>query len=304
MLILKQSVSVDIRLGPFVAVGDGFTPISAAQTLTNWDQAEVLKFDGAATVSMAGAIGAVASCAGWYDYTVAVGDVDTVGEIVFVCQDASVFLPVFVRAMVVEEAVYDAYYLAAATGIPANAATTTNITAATGVTLTAGTGLGNQTANITGTIDTVTTVNGLAAGVITANSIAQNAVDEIADGVWDEVLVGHVDADSAGLVMNDWQDAGRLDAILDTIASGTPQTGDAYLILTEAGTEPVQATPVHTSSLAVKIATIFKFMVNKKTATATEISVYNSVTETTVDHKSTISEAAGVYTEGEYITGP
>jgi len=110
MLVLKQSTSIDIRLGPFMAIADGYTPITAAQTLTNWDQAEVLKENGAATSAMAGTIAAVTGCGGWYDYTVGTGDVDTLGEIVFVCQDESVFLPVFVRAMVVSAGVYDALY--------------------------------------------------------------------------------------------------------------------------------------------------------------------------------------------------
>lgn len=41
----------------------------------------------------------------------------------------------------------------------------------------------------------------------------------MADAIWDELLAGHITADSAGLVLNEWQDAGRLDAILDTIAA-------------------------------------------------------------------------------------
>jgi len=117
MLVLRQSTAIDIRLGPFVAFDDGVTPITAAQTISSWDQGEVLKENGAATSAMAGTIAAVTGCGGWYDYTVGTGDVDTVGEVVFVCQDASVFLPVFVRAMVVEEAVYDALYDATATGL-------------------------------------------------------------------------------------------------------------------------------------------------------------------------------------------
>lgn len=35
------------------------------------------------------------------------------------------------------------------------------------------------------------------------------------DLVWDETMAGHVTADTAGLVMNEWQDGGRLDVILD-----------------------------------------------------------------------------------------
>jgi phage tail protein X len=115
MLILKQSTSIDIRMGPFVDATDAVTPETGI-TLAGADQAEVLKANGAATVTMAGTFAAVTGADGWYDYTVAAGDVDTVGEVVFVVQDLSVCLPVYTRAYVVEEAVYDAMYGAASAG--------------------------------------------------------------------------------------------------------------------------------------------------------------------------------------------
>lgn len=114
-LILKQSTAIDIRMGVFVDVTDGVTPETAI-TLAGADQAEVLKANGAATVAMAGAFVAVTGADGWYDYTAATTDVDTVGEVVFVVQDLSVCLPVYVRGYVVEEAVYDAMYGAASAG--------------------------------------------------------------------------------------------------------------------------------------------------------------------------------------------
>lgn len=61
------------------------------------------------------------------------------------------------------------------------------------------------------------------AGAIDAAALATDAVDEIADGVWDELMAGHVAADSAGLVLNDWQDGGRLDLLLDAIKVPTDQ---------------------------------------------------------------------------------
>lgn len=106
-------------MGPFVDVGDGFTPETGI-TLAGADQAEVLKANGAATAAMAGTFAAVTGADGWYDYTVATGDVDTVGEVVFVVQDLSVCLPVLVRAQVVEEAIYDALFAASASGFDAN----------------------------------------------------------------------------------------------------------------------------------------------------------------------------------------
>jgi len=39
------------------------------------------------------------------------------------------------------------------------------------------------------------------------------------DDVWDETLAGHVTADTTGLLLNEWQDGGRLDLILDIIAA-------------------------------------------------------------------------------------
>jgi hypothetical protein len=118
----------------------------------------------------------------------------------------------------------------------------------TGYTLTATTGLGNQTANITGTITTVTTatnvttVNGIGAGVITAASIATGAIDadslatdavsEIADGVWDEALAGHAGAGSAGLALSTASSGGvdpsvLADAIWDEALSGHTTAGSA-----------------------------------------------------------------------------
>ncbi len=47
--------------------------------------------------------------------------------------------------------------------------------------------------------------------------VASTFMIALADKVWDELLAGHVTADTAGLVLNDWQDAGRLDTILDAI---------------------------------------------------------------------------------------
>ena len=96
--------------------------------------------------------------------------------------------------------------------------------------------------------------------------------------------------------------AGAIDTVT-TLTGHTAQTGDTYALLNSADSEPPQAAPSQTASLAVKIATMFKFMVNKKTSTATTISVFNS-DESTVDHKSTISDNGTTYTEGEYGTGP
>lgn len=187
MLILRQSTAIDIRMGPFVDVGDGFTPETGV-TIGASDQAEVLKANGAATVAMAGAFAAVTGADGWYDYTASTTDLDTVGEVVFVMQDASVYLPVFVRGYVVEEAVYDAMYAASAAGpLQSTTAGRTLDVAATGE---AGVDFGN----VLGTLDAAE----IGADAITAAKLAADAVAEIADAVWDELQSGHVTAGSFG----------------------------------------------------------------------------------------------------------
>ena len=57
------------------------------------------------------------------------------------------------------------------------------------------------TVTTTGTATAVTTVNGLAANVITAASMNADASAEIADAVWDELRSGHVTVGSYGQIM-------------------------------------------------------------------------------------------------------
>lgn len=110
MLWLRQSTSRVVRVGPFVDVSDGATPETGI-TLSGADQAEVLKANGATTVSIASNTWAAISGAdGWYDLTLGTGNTDTLGELVVVVQDLSVCLPVFVRAMVVPANVWDSYF--------------------------------------------------------------------------------------------------------------------------------------------------------------------------------------------------
>ena len=250
-LILKQSTSIDIRIGPFVDATDAVTPETGI-TLAAADQAEVLKFDGAATAAMAGAFVAVTDADGWYDYTVAVGDVDTVGEVVFVVQDLSVCLPVFVRAQVVEEAVYDAMYLAAAEGplqattagrtldilatgeVPIDFDTSIGTLKAAQIAAAALNGKGDWNINKSGYALTVANWNvgktGYALSATGLDAIASTATGmvEIAKAIWDRVLTGalHNIVDSAGRRLRIIQESGSYEAgsvWIDTVngAAGT-----------------------------------------------------------------------------------
>ena len=131
MNILKQSTSIVVRVGPFLDATDGVTPETGV-TLGGADQAELLKAGGAATVDITAAtFAAVTGAGGWYDLTLTTAYTDTVGELVVVIQDASLCLPVFARFQVVEEAVYDAMFVANAPGYlqPTTAGRTVNVSA-------------------------------------------------------------------------------------------------------------------------------------------------------------------------------
>lgn len=118
--ILRQSTSVDVRIGPFCDVTDGFTPETGI-TLSGADEAEALRA-GTATLDISGATwAAVTGADGWYTLTLSTTATNTVGELIIVVQDDSVCLPVYQTFYVVEEAIFDALFAASATGLlPAN----------------------------------------------------------------------------------------------------------------------------------------------------------------------------------------
>ena len=60
-------------------------------------------------------------------------------------------------------------------------------------------------------VDGIETTLGTAGAGLTDVTLNSASIDL----VWDETMAGHVTADTSGLVMNEWQDGGRLDLILD-----------------------------------------------------------------------------------------
>lgn len=100
MILLKQSTAATLRVGPFMDITDAVTPETGVD-LSTVDQAELLKASGA-TVDISGATwAAITGADGWYDLSLTTSLTDTVGMLTVVVQDASLCLPVFVRAMVV-----------------------------------------------------------------------------------------------------------------------------------------------------------------------------------------------------------
>lgn len=149
------------------------------------------------------------------------------------------------------------------------------------VTIKDGTGAG-EIALTSGAIDTVTavtTVNGLAANVITAAATAADFTTEIQSGL----------ATAAAL------DA--VDNFLDT------EIAAILALLDDPRTEPGQGAPPVNPDLATKIDYLYKAWRNRSTQTATTYSLYAD-DGTTVDQKATVSDDGTTFVKGEVATGP
>ena len=113
---LRANTEVKVRIGPAVAVGDGFTPVTTL-ALGTADEAELLKHNGAAIVDISGAtFAAIASCDGYYDLTLTTAYTDTEGLLDIVINDDSLNLPILRSFTVLSEAAYDSLYGAKDTG--------------------------------------------------------------------------------------------------------------------------------------------------------------------------------------------
>jgi hypothetical protein len=117
MLELQANTEVKVRIGPFVDVGDGYTPQTDIDVATA-DEAELLKHNGAATVDISGSTwAAIADCDGWYDLTLSGTDTNTEGLLTVVVQDDSDCLPVYCNFMVLAQAAWLSKYTAKDSGL-------------------------------------------------------------------------------------------------------------------------------------------------------------------------------------------
>lgn len=107
--LLKQSTQRVVRIGPFVDVGDGFTPETGVAASTA-DEAELLKATGGVVSISAATWAAITTADGWYDLTLTTSHTDTLGELLVIIQDDSVCLPVHARFMVVTANYWDSLF--------------------------------------------------------------------------------------------------------------------------------------------------------------------------------------------------
>jgi len=216
MQYLKADTGVKVVIGPVVAVGDGFTPVTTLAVSTA-DEAELIKHDAAAVTSISGnTFAAITSADGYYNLTLTAAQLDTEGMLTILINDDSLCLPVRHDFMVVSANVFDSLFAAAATdylqvdtiqvgGATEDIATETkqNTAQADLDTITGSDGV------------TLATAQGLYAPAKAGDSMSLLAA--AIDAIWDEPNAGHLTAATMGL-----QSALGSAALADTTITGTP----------------------------------------------------------------------------------
>lgn len=115
---------------------------------------------------------------------------------------------------------------------------------------------------------------------------------------------------AGGLLVDDvWTDAraaklDNLDVVVSTRATPAQvKTQAVDALATDTYAEPAQGTPAATTTLAAKLNTMYKFMINQVWQTNGQTSLYNNA-GTVVDHKAAVSSDGTTYKRNKIMTGP
>lgn len=122
MLYLKADTNTEVLVGPAVAVGDGFTPVTnlhgGSSNLAGADEAELIKYGATTPLTVTdistNAMTPITGADGYYTLDLSTGNTDTEGFLVLVINDDSLILPIRHEFMVVNANVYDSLFAAAA----------------------------------------------------------------------------------------------------------------------------------------------------------------------------------------------
>ena len=111
MQFLRANTEVIVTVGPFVDVGDGFTP--QVDIALSGNEAELIKHGSTSVTDISGATWApVTNCRGYYSLTLTAALTSDEGLMTVVVQDDSDCLPVKAEFMVLSEAAYDSLFVA------------------------------------------------------------------------------------------------------------------------------------------------------------------------------------------------
>jgi len=117
MQFVRADTATKVVIGPVVAVGDGFVPVTTLAVGTA-DEAEIIKHDAAAVTDISGrTFAAIANADGYYNLSLIAGDVDTEGRLKVLINDDSLVLPVDQDIMVMNQNAFDSLYAVTGTDL-------------------------------------------------------------------------------------------------------------------------------------------------------------------------------------------
>jgi hypothetical protein len=109
---LRANTQVKVKIGPAVAVANGYVPVTTLD-LSTADEAELFKHDAAAVTDISAAtFAAITSADGYYNLTLTTSHTDTEGLLDVIINDDSLMLPIKASFMVLAEAAWDSKYVA------------------------------------------------------------------------------------------------------------------------------------------------------------------------------------------------
>lgn len=114
MQYLKADTITEVTIGPAVAVGDGFTPVTNLVGSTA-DEFEIIKHGATTTTTIAGTLAAITGADGYYALDLSATDTNTEGRLTLLINDDSLILPLRHEFMVVNANVFDSLFAAATT---------------------------------------------------------------------------------------------------------------------------------------------------------------------------------------------
>ncbi len=114
MQYLRADTITEVTVGPAVAVGDGFTPVTGLVG-TSADEFELIKHGATTTTTIAGTLAAITGADGYYALDLSATDTNTEGRLTLLINDDSLILPIRLEFMVVSQPVFDSLFAVAGT---------------------------------------------------------------------------------------------------------------------------------------------------------------------------------------------
>lgn len=293
MIILRELTAASLILGPFLDSTDGVT---AKTSLVLSNGTTRISKNGGAFAARNASDSAVHKENGYYGLNLSVTDLNTVGNLVIAAVTTAT-LPVWLEIMVMASPVYDSLIL----------------------------GSDRLQVDVEEMANNIITSSVIAADAIGSSELAQSAVDEIVDAVWDELASGHTTTGTFGKFLDTQLSiiAAYIDTEVAAIKAKTDQLTftaankvDAQSQLSTQGKADVNAEVVDalnvdtyaelsalpSASPTIKEILMFLFEIarNKLTTTATEQKLYKD-NGTTVLGTWTVSDDGTTFTKSEIV---